>query len=152
MEKGRPRPAYTVLIDTNVLVSGLVFPKGNEHRILKLAEDRVIILVLPEFVLEEARRIFGQRFPGHGILLDAFLQRVHYSLVPRGQIEQEISRHPGAVRDAKDAAVLASVTLTKPTFAVTGDKTLREDMRRSRDVARITTVCSSSQFLTKIFN
>jgi predicted nucleic acid-binding protein len=39
----------TVLIDRNILVSGLVFLEGNEHRILNLAEDKVIILLLPEF-------------------------------------------------------------------------------------------------------
>ena len=46
----RPR----VLLDTNVLISGLVFPKGNEHRILALAEEESITLVLPEPVLIEA--------------------------------------------------------------------------------------------------
>jgi predicted nucleic acid-binding protein len=37
-----PRRKPTVLIDTNILISGLVFLKGNEHKILKLAEDKEI--------------------------------------------------------------------------------------------------------------
>jgi predicted nucleic acid-binding protein len=49
VKRGMARPKPTVLIDTNILVSGLVFLKGNEHRILKLAEDKRIVLVLPEF-------------------------------------------------------------------------------------------------------
>jgi len=51
-------PKPTVLIDTNILVSGLVFLKGNEHKILKLAEDKTIVLILPQFVLHDATMVF----------------------------------------------------------------------------------------------
>ena len=149
MERNKPRPTFTVLIDTNILVSGLVFLEGNEHRILKLAEDKAITLVLPEFVLKEARAVLGRRFPGHGIFLDAFLLRAEYTLVPWSRIEKDIPTRRGEVRDAKDVAVLTSIILAKPDFAVTGDKTLREDMRRCHD-ARSTTICSSNEFLKKI--
>ncbi len=150
MERDTARYQLTVLIDTNILVSGLVFPKGNEHKILKLAEDKRITLILPEFVLEEARAVLGGRFPGHELLLDAFLLRAEHRVVPWRRIEQDIPLHRGEVRDTKDAAVLTSTISTKPSFAVTGDKTLREDMRRCQDVAPITTICSSSEFLQKI--
>jgi putative PIN family toxin of toxin-antitoxin system len=146
------RPRFTVLIDTNILVSGLVFLGGNEHRILKLAEDKTITLVLPEFVLEEAREVLDRRFPGYEMFLDAFLLRAEHSVVPWSRIEQDIALHQGEVRDAKDAAVLMSTILAKPNFTVTGDKTLREDMRRCRDIAGITTICSSSEILKKVSN
>ena len=80
----------TVLIDTNILVSGLVFLKGNEHRILKLAEEKAITLVLPEFVLKEARAVLGRRFPGHEIFLDTFLLRAEHTILPWSRIEQDI--------------------------------------------------------------
>ena len=69
-------------------------------------------------------------------------------IVPWSRIEQDTPTHRSEVRDAKDAAVLTSI-LTKPHFAVTGDETLREDMRRCHD-ARTTTICSSNEFLKKI--
>ena len=136
-----------MLIDTNILVSGLVFFEGNEHRILKLAEDKTIILVLPEFVLEEARVVLGQRFPGFEIFLDAFLLRVEHTMIPWSRIEGELHLHQNQVRDAKDVAILASTIVAKPKFMITGDKILREDMKRLQDVARITTICSSAEFL-----
>ncbi len=37
-----------VLLDTNVIVSGLVFSGGNEHRILKLAEKQQILVTWNE--------------------------------------------------------------------------------------------------------
>jgi len=55
LERSKARSKFTVLIDTNILLSGLVFLDDNEHRILKLAEDKAISLALPEFVLKEAR-------------------------------------------------------------------------------------------------
>ncbi|MGA2626643.1 MAG: putative toxin-antitoxin system toxin component, PIN family [Candidatus Bathyarchaeia archaeon] len=149
MERSKARPKFTVLIDTNILVSGLVFLEGNEHRILKLAEDKAITLVLPEFVLKEARAVLGRRFPGHEIFLDAFLLRADHTILPWSQIEQDTPIRRGEVRDPKDVAVLTSTILAKPHFAVTGDKTLREDMRRCHD-ARSTTICSSNEFLKKI--
>lgn len=149
MERSKARPKFTVLIDTNILVSGLVFLEGNGHRILKLAEDKAITLVLPEFVLKEARAVLGRRFPGHEIFLDAFLLRADHTIVPWSRIDQDIAIRRGEVRDAKDVAVLTSIILAKPHFAVTGDKTLREDIRRCHD-ARTTTICSSNEFLKKV--
>ncbi len=127
-----------------------MFLRGNEHRILKLAEDKTITVILPEFVLEEARTVLSHHFPGHEAFLDEFLLRAEHTLLPWKRFAQSISQYQGAVRDAKDAAVLASTILAKPNFAVTGDKTLREDMERCRKLARVTSICSSSEFLREI--
>jgi putative PIN family toxin of toxin-antitoxin system len=150
LQRSRGKQRLTVLIDTNILVSGLAFLEGNEHRILKLAEDKAIVLVLPEFVLEEARAVLEQRFPGYEIFLNAFLLRAEHTIIPWTRIEQNLHLHQSQVRDAKDAAVLTSTIVAKPKFAITGDKTLREDMKRSQDVARTTTICSSVEFLKAI--
>jgi predicted nucleic acid-binding protein len=82
LKRSTARSRPTVLIDTNILVSGLVFLEGNEHRILKFAEDKAIVLVLPEFVLEETRAVLGLRFPGHEIFLETFLQRAAHTVIP----------------------------------------------------------------------
>jgi predicted nucleic acid-binding protein len=58
------RPKPIVLIDTNILISGLVLLRGNEHRILKLAEHKAITVILPQFVLEEARIVSARRKNG----------------------------------------------------------------------------------------
>ena len=150
MKRDISRSRPTVLIDTNILVSGLVFLEGNEHRILKLAEDKAIVLVLPESVLEEASTVLGLRFPGHEIFLEAFLLRAAHTIIPWHRIEHHIPLHKHEVRDEKDAAVLTSTILAKPEFMITGDKTLREDLKRSHRVARITNICSSSEFLRNL--
>jgi putative PIN family toxin of toxin-antitoxin system len=149
LERSKAKPTPTVLIDTNILVSGLVFLEGNEHRILKLAEDKAITLVLPEVVLKETRAVLSCRFPGHEMFLEVFLLRTDHTIVPWSRIEQDLPIHRSDVRDAKDVAVLTSIILAKPDFAITGDKTLREDIKRCHD-AQTTTLCSSNEFLKKI--
>jgi len=145
------RPKPTVLIDTNILVSGLVFLRGNEHKILKLAEDGTIVLILPEFVLEEARMVLVRRFPGHEALLDAFISGTEHEVLPSTEIVESNALAENAVRDSKDAPVLASVLVAKPDFAVTGDLALREDMKCCREAVRVTSICSSRQFLERVF-
>jgi len=138
-----------VLLDTNVVVSGLVFLRGNEHRILKLAENRVIILVLPGFVIEETRVVLTRRFTGHEVLLNAFLSRVEYTVPSWEEVEPLISVYREFVRDKKDAPILASVVLVKPDFVVTGDRVLRDDLGRCREVEP-TKICSPRQFLEMV--
>lgn len=50
-----------VFVDTNVLVSGLLY-RGNESRVLELALDGKIKLVLSRQVIEEARRTLVEKF------------------------------------------------------------------------------------------
>ena len=136
----------SVLLDTNILISGLVFSGGNEHRILRLAEDGEIILVLPEFVIEEAERVLAERFAGYEALLDIFLSNISYILIQWDEFEQLLPQFKGQVRDEKDVPVLASIIASRPDFAVTGDKALREDLCGCEDVSG-TRICSSRQFL-----
>ena len=149
MKRSMARRKPTVLIDTNILISGLVFLKGNEHKILKLAEDKAIALILPEFVLDEARVVLARRFPGHEALLGAFVSSTEHEILHSEEMVQSVPFAENRVRDAKDAPVLASVLVAKPNFTVTGDVALREDMRSCREATRVTSICSSRQFLKK---
>ena len=136
----------SVLLDTNILISGLVFSGGNEHRILRLAEDGEITLVLPEFVIEEAERVLSESFAGYEALLDVFLSNISYILVKWDEFDQILPQYKGRTRDEKDAPVLASIIAIRPDFAVTGDKALREDLRGCEETSG-TRICSSRQFL-----
>jgi putative PIN family toxin of toxin-antitoxin system len=140
---GKPR----VLLDTNIIVSGLVFAKGNEHRILRLVEDRRIGLVLPESVLLEAKRVLAERFPGFEVLLDLFLSRIEFEKVPVDSILLMSRIYENEVRDPKDATLYAAVILARPDYVVTGDKDLRFDLNRSPEIVSKTKACSSKELL-----
>jgi predicted nucleic acid-binding protein len=106
--------------------------------------------VLPEFIVKEATAVLEKRFPDYEIFLNVFLLRAEHTIVPWSQVGQNLYIHQSQVRDAKDAAILTSTIVVKPKFAITGDKTLREDMKHSQEIAGITTICSSAEFLKAI--
>ncbi len=141
MEKAR------VLLDTNILVSGLVFTKGNEHKILRLIEDRRVALVLPETVLIEAEKVLAEKFPRFKRLLDIFLDRIEFETVSLNHILSTLETHVGKVSDSKDASIYAAITLAGPDCVVTGDKNLRRDLRSSPEITSNTKVYSSKEFL-----
>ena len=117
----------SVLIDTNILVSGLVFRRGNEHKLLQLVEDGALSLVLPNYVVVEAKRVLAAKFPGFEGLLDVYLAHVGARVVFWEETRLLVSASSLKVRDVKDAVVLASVLAVDPDFFVTGDVELRED-------------------------
>jgi putative PIN family toxin of toxin-antitoxin system len=140
----------TVLLDTNIISSGLIFAEGKEHAILHLAEDERIRLIIPDNIIEEVRYVLARRFTGFQALFDLYLRRTDWKRVEFERIEPLIRRHRGKVRDEKDMPFFAAVVLLKPDFVVTGDRTLREDLRKLTDLATRTRVLNSSEFLTEL--
>ena len=55
------RKALRVFINTNVLLSGLLF-SGNEHRILKSAQQGKLKLVISQDVIEKAEAVIRRKF------------------------------------------------------------------------------------------
>jgi len=139
-----------VLLDTNIIISGLIFAEGKENAILHLAEDGKISLILPENIIEEVRHVLARRFPGFQNLFDLYLRRTEWKRVQFERIEPLIRRYRGKVRDEKDTPFFAAVILLKPDFVVTGDRMLRDDLKKSSDLATRTRVLNSSGFLSEL--
>jgi len=102
-------------MDSNILVSGIVF-HGNEHKVLRLAEDGVIRLVLSDLILLETRRAIRVKFRGYDGLLDLFLSRLPYELISEDSIMERLEQCRCILRDGKDAHILASVLLENPDY------------------------------------
>ncbi len=139
----RPR----VLLDTNILISGLVFANGNEHRFLRLIEDEIITLVLPETVLIEAKEVMKEKFPGFEELLDIFLDRINFELVQISAISPRIAKDSERVRDKKDAPIYSAAEFSKPDYLINSDKTLRSDLANSSEISFKTKASSRREFL-----
>lgn len=139
----RPR----VLLDTNTLISGLVFTKGNEHGILRLVEDKRITLVLSETVLIEAKKVLEEKFLGFEELLDVFLNRINFEEVRIIKIQSRMANDSGKVRDKKDVPIYSAVAFSKPDYVISGDGTLRQDLANSSEISDNTIVYSSREFL-----
>ncbi len=121
-EISKPR----ILLDTNILVSGLVF-NGNEHQILKKAGRGSVILVLTDFILLEIRRVLSDKLKGYEKLVNVFLKHTLYELIPRELIQEPLSNCEGKISNKKDTHILVSVMILYPDYIVTEDRELKED-------------------------
>ena len=121
---GRKRMTL-VLLDTNVLISGLFF-KGNEHRILWLFLNREFANVMPEHVYFELERVVNRKFSKHPALGTVFEQIEmikHLSLfIPADQYFAHVNAALDMITDEKDAFVLACALFMDVDVLVTGDK------------------------------
>ncbi len=103
-----------VLVDTNVIVSGLIFPASAPARAL-LAVIETDQLVLTQWILDELRDVVGRKWADRLPALDLFLATIGYELLGTGV--------PGVeVRDVNDQPILDAAISGDVDVILTGDK------------------------------
>ena len=114
-----------VVIDSNVIISGLFF-KGNEMEILDQAVSGDFKTLISPEILKEVETVILRKFEGIRTFLDAlklfelFLDMA--KMVPGERYECLIPQSKKMLRDVKDVPILAMALFSKPDFLVTGDK------------------------------
>ena len=109
-----------VILDTNVLVSGVFF-SGLPHRILEAWRDGKITLVASAEILEEYRRVgfaLAERFPGVDIEPFLALVAVGAEIVLTPSLEEPVCEDPD------DDKFIACALAGRCKVIVSGDKTL----------------------------
>ncbi len=111
-----------VVLDTNVLVSGLAYPASIPGRILGAWRQGAIDLVLSRYILDEMVRVLPRlrriSLPPAEIrdLADSFLFLAEI-VEPSSELEK-------ALRDKADQKVLGTLRSAKADYLITGDKDL----------------------------
>ncbi len=108
-----------IMCDTNVLISGILFPGSARGKVLREIAEREV-LVLATYIVEELYRVFQKKFPEKTKNLDRYLERKEFELF----VTPHDLRHVvlPSIRDAKDEPVLASAILAGVDLLITGDK------------------------------
>ena len=125
MPSGRNGDGVKAVVDTNVLVSGLLWP-GNPSRLLDAILDNRIELCVTEDLLAELRDVLrrpklAKQVAQRGLDADwscSFVRERSLLLIPAKPIEV------AQLRDPKDIHVLACAVSAKADAIVTGDKNL----------------------------
>jgi uncharacterized protein len=116
-------PTLRVVLDTNVLVSGLAYPASVPGRIVGAWRQGALDVVLSRYILDELARVLprlNHRLnwqPGDFADLVDILA-IQADLVDPGPLERS------ATRDANDAPVLGTLLASKADYLVTGDEDL----------------------------
>ncbi|WP_198592136.1 putative toxin-antitoxin system toxin component, PIN family [Kyrpidia spormannii] len=110
-------------LDTNVLISGLVF-RGPEHSLLRRLQDRQEPVLWFPTIENEVQEVLARKFGTVDVdWAGAFPTRTRLIVQeppPDLHIEQAIKE----LRDPKDGPILAAARFYKADFLVTGDKDL----------------------------
>jgi uncharacterized protein len=111
-----------VVLDTNVLASGIAYPLGTPGRILTAWRSGGLNVVLSRYILDELARVLPRL--GRISLSEAESRDVADSLMFLAEIVEPDSLPSETVRDAADTPILGTLLAAKADYLVTGDKDL----------------------------
>ena len=114
-----------VFVDTNVIISAMLFPSGKVARVFShLLEKHTV--VISSYTKEECKEVFERKFPEKLKQLEIFFDGINFEeFTTPNKIDE--NKYP-KIRDVKDLPVLASAILSDSDILLTGDKDF-EDLK-----------------------
>lgn len=107
-----------VMLDTNVLISALLFPGGRMSSLMDIIFTQHE-LVLSSYVVEELKRVVRRKFPTKLLAVEKLLLTMRYEYV---YTPTEMDETLFAIRDIKDYPVLYTAIIEDVDVLITGDK------------------------------
>ena len=141
--------ALRVVLDTNVLLSGIAYPASVPGKIMAAWRHGSVEVLLSAYILDELRRVLPRLSCRHG-LSSAEIEDLVDALSIQAEV---IEPQPGAVpdlRDANDQPVLGTLPAALKTsgadYLITGDMDLLALAERYTIVAPVTFWASHAGF------
>lgn len=104
-----------ILVDTNVMISALLFPKSKPSQSLLLVTEQHE-LVLCDRNIRELKEVLRRKLPRLLPDLEVLLAELSYELIP------EINHAEKLIRDIKDQPILNAAIVYNVDIILTGDK------------------------------
>lgn len=108
-----------VFVDTNIVISALLFPDGKVAKVFThLLKKHTIII--SSYIKEECFEVFRKKFPAKIDSLNRFFEGINYEdfKTPENFDEKNFPK----IQDIKDLPVLVSAILSDSDIMLTGDK------------------------------
>ena len=114
-----------ILIDTNILISSIVWPNSKPSLAFFKAVNDPNRGIICEQSVDELRKVVSRKFPAYISELETFLVRNMFALefVPVPLYPQESER---LIRDKDDRMILRAAISAKADILLTGDKDFLE--------------------------
>ena len=111
-----------VMIDTNILISGIVLSSKYIRELISVVEKNHE-LILPDYIINEFKSTTRNKFPDKYYLAESFLENFAFEIVYAPEISEE-EKFP-SIRDVKDLPILISSILYNADILITNDKDFR---------------------------
>jgi len=112
-----------VVLDTNVLVSGLAYPDSVPGRIVTAWRKGSLVVVLSRYILEELARVLPRL--NHRLKWQKADFADFIDLLPiQADLVEPQALAAGAARDAADLPILGTLVAARADYLVTGDRDL----------------------------
>ena len=109
-----------IMVDTNVIISGLLYPNSTMNSIMTYIMDQHKLLI-SSYVLAEFKDVIRRKFPSNIAEMDELLSKMSYELV---YTPDTMDFKIFSVRDAADYPVLYTAIVENVDILITGDKDL----------------------------
>lgn len=116
-------PTLRVVLDTNVLVSGLAYPGSIPGRIVAAWRQGGLEVVLSRYILDELARVLPRLNPRLGWSAADFADLIDILALSADLVDPLGSTDPD-LRDAADRPVLGTLLAGSADYLVTGDRDL----------------------------
>jgi putative PIN family toxin of toxin-antitoxin system len=111
-----------VVLDTNVLVSGLAYSESIPGRILRAWREGGLDVVMSRYILDEMVRVLPRL--SRVKLSHAEIRDLADSFMFLADVVEPIAERDDSLRDESDQAVLATLLAAQADYLITGDKDL----------------------------
>ena len=117
----------SVVLDTDVLLSGLAYPKSTPGRIVAAWQHGVINVVLSDYILDELARVLPRLRHRHGLTdqeIDDLVDIIRFQV----ELVEPAAINDADLRDQADQPVLGTLVAADKAFdidyLITGDQNL----------------------------
>ena len=117
----KPKKIIRVVLDTNVLISSLLF-KGELSRIVTLWQEGKILPIISRETFDELRTVL--EYPKFSLTAAEIKSLIEHEILPFFEVVQVSEHVRGACRDPGDDKFISCAISANADFIVTGDKDL----------------------------
>ena len=107
-----------VILDTNIYISGLIFPDSNPDKILKYAQQGKIKVYCSPFILEEIKKVLVIKFGYSEKMAEKFIEEIlKFVEIIKPKIKLSMIKEKD-----DDNRILEAAVTAKADFLISGDK------------------------------
>jgi len=126
----RPKEIMRVVLDTNVLISALLF-KGELSRVVRLWQKGKIVPIISKETFSELRTVL--EYPKFSLSRAEMKSLIEHEILPFFEVADVNAHVKGACRDTEDDKFISCAISANADCIVTGDKDL-SDLKKYQSV------------------